>query len=207
MQIKVSLWRYSLLCTVHKLFFITRFLFPTAAADGDDGFTFHTLLLSVSCLPVCHHMTRLQREKNIKSSPKSGQKQSEPLTPTLLYIKQQLSAGTLHSFISPPSLSASVYISSIHVRQMWGSGLVPTPSQWNSWFQLGPLLGPYVHVHAHTLTHAENEWGSLLSLAQRSVERVIESLDQNISGAGRCPALAVVTALCLSIRLGWSGSR
>lgn len=108
------------------------------------------------------------------------------------------------------SLPVSVYVPrSIHVRLMWRSGLVPALSPWNSWFQLGPLLGPYVHVHMYTHTHAHTgkEWGGLLSLAQRSVEGVIESFDQNIGGAVKRPALAVVTALCLSIRLGWSSSR
>ena len=96
---------------------------------------------------------------------------------------------------------------------MQRSGLIPALSQWNSWFQLGPHLGPYVHVrmythtHTHILTHTKKEWGGLLSLAHRSVKGVIESFDQNIGGAVKRPVLAVVTALCLSIRLGWSSSR
>lgn len=151
---KLCLWRYTWLCTVHKLLFIMRLFFLTAAADGDDGFILHELLLSVSCQSVCHleSDTSSLSTKNIKLSPKSWKKQSEPLTPPLLYIKHWLSACASHSFISLPSLPHSVHVSHcIHVRLMWYSGLVPTSSQWNSWFQLGPLLGPLVHVHIHRL--------------------------------------------------------
>lgn len=68
----------------------------------------------------------------------------------------------------------------------------------------------HMHTHARSCAHShtpQKERGGLFSLAHRSVEGVIESFDQNIGGAVERPALDVVSALCLSITLGWSSSR
>lgn len=76
------------------------------------------------------------------------------------------------------------------------------------WSPFGSLCG-YAHTHTrtHSPTHTREEWGALLSLAHRSVDGVIESFNQNIGGAVKHLVLAVVTALRLSIRLGWSSCR
>lgn len=54
-------------------------------------------------------------------------------------------------------------------------------------------------MHTHTL---QKEWDALLSLASCSVQEVIESFEENIGGAVKRTALALVTALCISIRPG-----
>lgn len=81
-----------------------------------------------------------------------------PPPPSLPPLHQTLTLCMSLTFfyLSLPSLPVSVHVSrSIHVRLMWRSGLIPAPSQWNSWFQLGPLLGPHVHVHTYTLKHTK----------------------------------------------------
>lgn len=167
--------------------------FCSAAAGG---FILHDLPLSVSCLSLqVWRLCKVQKASNCHQSLERNSQKS--------YSHD--SAWASHSFIPPPPPHLPVS-RSILVRLVWRSGFIPALSQWNSWFQLGPpVLGPQTLAHTHTHT-LKKEWAGLLSLAPRSVEGVIESFDQNIGGAVKHPALAAVTALCLSIRLGWSDS-
>lgn len=124
----------------------------------------------------------LKSTKNIKLSPKCGEKQSPALA----------SPSTSKPNPQHPSLSfISVCLS------LWPHCSTVSVEQ------LGSVRSPFsLPLHTHTIT----EWGRLLSLARCSVEVVIESFDQNIGGAVKGPVLAHAAALCLSIRLGWSSS-
>lgn len=101
----------------------------------------------------------------------------------------------IHISLSNPPDSRS-----IPVRPSWHSGLIPAPSQRNSWFQLGH------HFRVYTHSHTTKYWGCLLSFAPHSAKGVIESFDQNTEGAVKWPAQTAVSALRLSIRPGLSSS-
>lgn len=181
-----------------------RFFCSTAAA----GFILHELLLSVSCLPECHFKSdACAKYKEHQIVTKVWRETVRtPNYPSSLHRSLHES----HILLSRPSLSPclraclSLYPCQTNVA-LWPHSSTVSEEQLVS--IRSPFRSVCAHAHIHTLTHTKKEWGGLLSLAHCSVEGVIESFDQNIGGAVRRPVLAVVTALCLSIRLGWSSSR
>lgn len=98
----------------------------------------------------------------------------------------------LSQILSPFCLCILHVSHSAQIKLMWSSGLIPAPSQWNSWFQLDPVLGPSAHSFVHTLAHIVTHFtdlSCLLSLAHCSVKEVMESFDQNIAGPLKYPKL------------------
>ncbi len=124
----------------------------SAAAVEADGFILHKLLPSVSRLPVCHFKSdAFAKYKNTSNCHQSLERNSQKTSLPLFSSKLQPEPHVLLSF-SSHALPAS-RLSLDPCQTNVALSLIPVLSQWNSWFQLSPLLGLYVHIHTHLHTH------------------------------------------------------
>lgn len=181
-------------------FFIMMFFIKFAPEVMIVSFSFSLFsILSARYLPVCHCLTLLQVQKTSNCHQSLERNNQSPSTPPFSLDQTQTLCMSLTFFHISLSLYMTLHLFTI--GKYGGLASFQHHLSGTAGFNQVPPLGPYVHVHICTRAHLGGCF-----LAQRSVEQVIESLDQNISGAVKRPALAVVTALFLSIRLGWTSS-